>query len=200
MEENKENESVSKITAMLGQSQDDLNNAQYTVHYSENDWETNEEINIILDKNATIKQMADIAIQKYKTELFYDNIDKKQLIVKIFKKKKKIPNDEYPVCNFDSKVNDFGKSHFCLVEIVKEEKKEDEKDNKNEDIIIQKNEPNENNNKVQENQSNSKNVINKEVSGGNTTEGNFNNNSNNNYNSGNNGTNNTKSCRPCMIV
>ena len=62
------------------------------------------------------------------------NIKDKKFFVRIFKKKKKIPNEEYPICNFDSKVKDYGKSHFCLVDeensepIEEEEKMEDKKE------------------------------------------------------------------------
>ena len=51
----------------------------------------------------------------------------------LFKKKKKIPNDEYPICNLESEVKTFGKTHFCLVEdkdkkpVEPEPKKEKEK-------------------------------------------------------------------------
>ena len=127
MEENQEEEKKkSKLSAMIGQSQRIDNSSQYTVHYSENNWQTIEEVNLILDENATIKELMDAAVKKFKTEHFYDDIDKKQLIVKIFKKKKKIPNDEYPVCSLTTKVNGFGKSHFCLVDIKEEKNEENE--------------------------------------------------------------------------
>ena len=130
MEENNEEKKTSKLTALIGQSQEGINGTQIFVHYSENNWETNEEINLILDENSTISQL----IEETKAKLTNkQNIDKKVFIVRIFKKKKKIPNNEYPVCNLESKVKDYGKSHFCLVEekssepSKNEEEKEEEK-------------------------------------------------------------------------
>ena len=109
---------TSKLTAMLGNENEEVNGMQITVYYSENNWETCEEINLILDENTTINQLIDSAVYKFKTELYYDNIDKKQFNVMLFKKKKKVPNEEYPACNPESKVKDYGKTHFCLVEDI----------------------------------------------------------------------------------
>ena len=142
-EENKENKvggevevkRTSKLSALISSENDGANGMQVNVFYSENNWETCEEINLILDENTTINQLIDSAIYKFKTELFYDNIDKKQFNVKLFKKKKKIPNDEYPICNPESKVKDYGKDNFCLVEDVnakKEEIKQEIKEEKKE--------------------------------------------------------------------
>ena len=123
---------TSKLTAMIGNENDGFNGLQISVYYSENNWETCEEVNLILDENTTINQLIDSALYKFKTELFYDNIDTKQFNVMLFKKKKKIPNDEYPLCNPESRVKDYGKDCFCLVEDknakkaeIKEEKKEE---------------------------------------------------------------------------
>ena len=115
-EEDQEPKRTSKLTALIGSEADDFNGLQVTVYYSENNWETCEEISLILDEKTTINQLIDAAIYKFKTELFYDNIDKKQFNVMLFKKKKRIPNDEYPICNLESQVKTFGKAHFCLVE------------------------------------------------------------------------------------
>ena len=127
---------TSKLTALISSENDGgANGMQINVFYSENNWETCEEINLILDENTTINQLIDSAIYKFKTELFYDNIDKKQFNVMLFKKKKKIPNDEYPICNPESKVKDYGKDNFCLVENLnakKEEIKPEKKDEKKE--------------------------------------------------------------------
>ena len=87
MEENSEEKKTSKISNMIDQSTSNSMGSQYIVHYSENNWETNEEINIILNDNATITQLIEEAVKKFKNELFYDNINKKNLIVRIFKKK-----------------------------------------------------------------------------------------------------------------
>lgn len=35
-----------------------------------------------------------------------------------------MPNDEYPICNPESKVKDYGKIHFCLVEDINAENDE----------------------------------------------------------------------------
>ena len=107
---------TSKLTAMISQEDDGFNGLQITVYYSENNWETCEEVNLVVDENTTINQLIDSAVYKFKTELFYENIDKKHFIVMLFKKKKKIPNDEYPACNPESKVKDYGKNCFCLIE------------------------------------------------------------------------------------
>ena len=144
-EEEQEVKRTSKLSALLGSNADTFNGLQVTVYYSDNNWETCEEVNLILDEKTTINQLIDAAIYKFKTELFYDNIDQKQFNVMLFKKKKKIPNDEYPICNLESEVKTFGKAHFCLVEdkgkkaVEPEPKKEKEKneiinDNINKDI------------------------------------------------------------------
>ena len=115
---------TSKLTAMISQEDDGFNSLQITVYYSENNWETCEEVNLVVDENTTINQLIDSAVYKFKTELFYENIDKKHFIVMLFKKKKKIPNDEYPACNPESKVKNYGKNYFCLVEDPNAEKLE----------------------------------------------------------------------------
>ena len=109
---------------MISQEDDGFNGLQITVYYSENNWETCEEVNLVVDENTTINQLIDSAVYKFKTELFYENIDKKHFIVMLFKKKKKIPNDEYPACNPESKVKNYGKNYFCLVEDPNAEKLE----------------------------------------------------------------------------
>ena len=121
---------TSKLTAMIASENEGVNGLQINVYYSENNWETCEEINLILDENTTINQLIDSAIYKFKTELFYDNIDKKQFNVMLFKKKKKVPNDEYPVCNPESKVKDYGKDNFCLVEYLNPKKEENQQEKK----------------------------------------------------------------------
>ena len=104
-------------------------------------------------------------------------------MVRIFKKKKKIPNLEYPVCNLDSRVADFGKCHFCLVEIENEEENSEiekhninknieinkgkEKQDKNDDIvktdrIIENNSKNNQNKITSDNNNNGENVKNNE--------------------------------------
>ena len=150
MEKNTEeakNKKSSKLSKMIESTNEEFNGLQIFVYYSENNWETCEEIELIIDDNMTINQLIDSAIYKFKNELSYDNIDTKQFNVMLFKKKKKIPNYEYPICNLESKVKDYGKSFFCLVEDSKSEvnlKKEKEKEkgkNKNEKKNKNKDEP-----------------------------------------------------------
>ena len=118
-DENNEPKRISKLSSLLEKESEDNNGIQITVYYSENNWETCDEINLILDETATINQLIDSSIYKFKSELFFDNIDKKQFKVMLFKKKIKRPNEEYPICNPESKVKDYGKTHFCLVEDIK---------------------------------------------------------------------------------
>ena len=142
MSEEPEKPKVSKLSAMMQNAEEKENNTiPIIVHYSEDNWKTNEEINLILDEETTIKELLETSKQKLNNK---PNIDSKKFDVMIFKKKKKIPNDEYPVCNLDSKVKDFGKSHFCLVDKENREPKKI-----NEEEIIEKKEEvkDENNNK-----------------------------------------------------
>lgn len=88
-EEDKEVKRTSKLTSLIAAENEGLNGLQITVYYSENNWETCEEVNLILDDSTTINQLIDSAVYKFKKELFYDNIDKKQFNVMLFKKKKK---------------------------------------------------------------------------------------------------------------
>ena len=147
-EEDKEVKRTSKLTSLIESENQAINGLQVSVYYSENNWETCEEVNLILDENTTINQLIDSSIYKFKTELFYDNIDKKQFNVMLFKKKKKIPNDEYPICNPESAVKDYGKTYFCLVEDAnakKEELKEEKEDDRKNKKV--NNDTNENNDK-----------------------------------------------------
>ena len=113
MSEEGEVKKISKLSSLISQAKEEVNRLQIIVHYSDNNWETNEEINLILDENTTISQLIEATKEKLTNK---ENIDKKIFNVRIFKKKKKIPNNEYPICNLESKVKDYGKSHFCLVE------------------------------------------------------------------------------------
>ena len=138
MSEEGEVKKTSKLSSLISQAKQEANKLQIIVHYSENNWETNEEINLILDENSTISQL----IEETKAKLTNkQNIDKKVFIVRIFKKKKKIPNNEYPVCNLESKVKDYGKSHFCLVEEKSSEPSKNEEE-KEEEKIEEKKEDN----------------------------------------------------------
>ena len=127
MSEEGEVKKISKLSSLISQAKEEVNRLQIIVHYSDNNWETNEEINLILDENTTISQLIEATKEKLTNK---QNIDKKIFNVRIFKKKKKIPNNEYPICNLESKVKDYGKSHFCLVEDKTSEpvKKDEEND------------------------------------------------------------------------
>lgn len=87
-EENQEVKRTSKLSSLIASENEGMNGLQVSVYYSENNWETCEEINLILDENTTINQLIDSSIYKFKTELFFDNIDKKQFNVRLFKKEK----------------------------------------------------------------------------------------------------------------
>ena len=157
MSEEEETKKTSKLTALIGQAKEEINGMQIFVHYSENNWETNEEINLILDENSTINQMVQAAKEQLKDKY---KIDNKTFFVRIFKKKKKIPNEEYPICNFESKIKDYAKSHFCLVEneyaVKEDEVKEEEKKEEIEKKQIKKSE------KKIENEKNNSNTENKD--------------------------------------
>ncbi len=145
-DENNEPKRTSKLTSMLNQETDNnLTNLQITVYYSENNWETCEEVNLILEDTTTINQLIDASVYKFKTELHFDNIDKKQFKVMLFKKKTKRPNEEYPICNPESNVKDYGKTHFCLVEDINGKNEEPKKE-----IKDQSKKSTENNDKNQE--------------------------------------------------
>ena len=131
MSEGREVGKKSKLSALIGQAKEQINGIQIIVHYSEDRWKTNEEINLILDEETTINQLINFAKKKLNEK---HNIKDKKFFVRIFKKKKKIPNEEYPICNFDSKVKDYGKSHFCLVEEENSEQIEEEQNKENEKV------------------------------------------------------------------
>ena len=145
-EENKEVKRASKLSSLINQETNNSSVLQVTVYYSENNWETCEEVNLILDDTTTINQLIDSSVYKLKTELFYDNIDKKQFNVMLFKKKKKVPNEEYPACNPESRVKDYGKDNFCLVEDTERKKNEEKKEEKIEEVKQEENKDNDKNN------------------------------------------------------
>ena len=155
MAEEGEVKKVSKLSSLINQAKEEVNKLQITVHYSENNWETNEEINLILDENTTINQLIEATKEKLTNK---ENINNKIFNVRIFKKKKKIPNNEYPVCNLESKVKDYGKSHFCLVEDKQtsepnqkeEEKAEEKKEEKKEEIKQEEKKEEKDNNQPQQ--------------------------------------------------
>ena len=118
----------SKIGALLSNSLE-MNNSEVKVYYSQNNWETSEVVEVMIDDKTTVLQLIDSVIYKLKTEFYYDDIDEKNYILMILKKKTKTPNYDYPKCNPESLVKDYQKSNFCLVEA----------ENLNNNIIINKN-------------------------------------------------------------
>ena len=119
-EEKERKKTESKLGAMLSNTQE-MNNSQVNVYYSQNDWKTSEIVQIIVEENTTVLQLIDSVVFKLKTEFYYDDIDEKNYILMILKKKTKKPNYDYPKCNPESFVLDYGKSNFCLVEKEKAE-------------------------------------------------------------------------------
>ena len=126
----------SKISQMINLAKPDYINI--SVFYSINNWENYESVNLILESNSTISQLLNSAVNKFKNEYFYDDIDNKDLDVMLFKKKIKKPNYDYPICNKDSLIQDFSKNCFCIVERINKEKlnNEDEVKNENENNYI----------------------------------------------------------------
>ena len=56
-EEDKEVKRTSKLTFLIAAENEGLKGLQITVYYSENNWETCEEVNLILDDSTTINQL-----------------------------------------------------------------------------------------------------------------------------------------------
>ena len=134
MAEEKDEVKISKISSLINQAQEDINGMKIVVHYSEDKWKTNEEVELILGEETTIDELIQISKQKFNKP----NINNKKLFVRIFKKKKKIPNEEYPICNLESKIKDYGKSHFCLVDEESASPVEEEKEEVNNENEIKK--------------------------------------------------------------
>ena len=161
-EEKEKKKPVSKLGAMLSNSQE-VNISQVWVYYSQNNWKTSEVVEIMIEEKTTVLQLIDMVIFKLKTEFYYDNIDEKNCILMLLKKKTKTPNYDYPKCNPESIVLNYNKSNFCLVEVnstksdninVSEKKSNDEA---NDGIV-----GNENQNKKEEKREELKNEIKKE--------------------------------------
>ena len=124
--ENKGEIPKSKLSNLISQEGNDVGGLQVSVYYSEDNWETLHEINLVIEDKTTVNQLIDASIDKFKNELFLDNIEKKQFKVMLFKKKTKKPNDEYPICSPESEVKTFGKKQFCLVEESKDKENKDQ--------------------------------------------------------------------------
>ena len=154
-EEKEIKKSLSKLGALLYQSQEKTNISKVNVYYSQNNWKTSEVVEIIVEDTTTVLQLIDSVIYKLKTEFYYDDIDENNYILMILKKKTKTPNYDYPKCNPESLVMNFDKSNFCLVEKEKPEEKIEEidEDNNNEkgEIDIKEENKKEENNKEENN-------------------------------------------------
>ena len=109
----------SKISQMINLAKPDYINI--SVFYSINNWENYESVNLLLESNTTISQLLNLAKDKFKNELYYDDIDNKELNVMFFKKKTKKPNYDYPICDKDSLIQDYSKNCFCIVERINDE-------------------------------------------------------------------------------
>ena len=119
MEEVKNSKNHSKISQMINLVKPELINI--SVFYSINNWENYESVNLLLESNTTISQLLNLAKDKFKNELYYDDIDNKELNVMFFKKKTKKPNYDYPICDKDSLIQDYSKNCFCIVERINDE-------------------------------------------------------------------------------
>ena len=141
-EEKEKKKSVSKLGALLSKNQE-MNNSQVFVYYSQNNWKTSEVVEVMVEDKTTVLQLIDSVIYKLKTEFYYDDIDEKNCVLMLLKKKTKTPNYDYPKCNPESIVLEYNKSNFCLVE---------ENNNKSDDINVgeevKKNNNNNNNDEV----------------------------------------------------
>ena len=167
MSEEKEEAKVSKLSSLLNQAKEDINGMKIIVHYSEDNWKTNEEVELILKEETTIGELIEFSKKKFNKP----NINNKKLFVRIFKKKKKIPNEEYPICNSESKIKDYGKSHFCLVDNenaspISEEKEEINNENEIKKVEEEKDkEKNNDNAKGADNEKNKEDEKGKKVKG-----------------------------------
>ena len=85
MSEEKEEAKVSKLSSLLNQAKEDINGMKIIVHYSEDNWKTNEEIELILKEETTIGELIEFSKKKFNKP----NINNKKLFVRIFKKKEK---------------------------------------------------------------------------------------------------------------
>ena len=133
IENNNEVVKPSKINELLN-SAENQGMININVYYSINNWESFETINLSLPKTTTVEKLIDISKEKFKTDFFFDDIFSKELVLMLFKKKKQVPNYDYPPCNNQSNINEFDKNNFCLVEKEKKnEEKEAEKESKNDE-------------------------------------------------------------------
>ena len=161
IEEKEKQKSKSKLGALLSNNQE-MNNSQVCVYYSQNDWKTSEIVEIIVEQKTTVLQLIDSVLLKLKTEFYYDDIDDNNYNLMILKKKTKKPNYDYPICNPESLVLDYAKSNFCLVE---KQKPNDVNNNVNEEnnINVVNNDPNPNIENKHEEENEKKNLENNEI-------------------------------------
>ena len=77
-EEKEKKKSVSKLGALLSRNQE-MNNSQVFVYYSQNNWKTSEVVEVMVEEKTTVLQLIDSVIYKLKTEFYYDDIDENNL-------------------------------------------------------------------------------------------------------------------------
>ena len=120
---------TSKLSALISENENQNENSpgiSINVCYSENNWETCDIAQIMIEEKTTVEELINSALYKLKTEFSHDKIDEKNFDLMLFKKKLKKPNYNYPKCNPESLVKDYAKSYFCLVESEAKAKTETE--------------------------------------------------------------------------
>lgn len=110
---------TSKLSALISENENQNETSpgiSINVCYSENNYETCEVVQIMIEENTTVEELINSAKYKLKNELSYNKVDEKNFDLMLFKKKIKKPNYNYPKCNPKSLVKDYAKTFFCLIE------------------------------------------------------------------------------------
>ena len=84
-EENKKEKKESQISSLIKNA----TGTKYIIHYSENNWETSEEIHIFLDDDATIGELLDESIKNLKRSFIMMILIRKILMLDFLKRRKK---------------------------------------------------------------------------------------------------------------
>jgi len=143
-EEQEAKQPTSKINDLLAKNEK-MNNSQINVYFSQNNWETNQKVEIVVEENTTVLQLIDSAVFKIKNELNVKDIEDKNYCLMMLKKKTQKPNYEYPICNPEALVLNYDKTNFCLVEKGSEENPDGNKDIKENKPEEKKEDPAKNN-------------------------------------------------------
>lgn len=106
----------SKLSILISEEIAKSKRLSVKVYYSENDWETYTQVELIIEENTNIADLIDLSIVKLKNEFNKEIIQSENYDILLFKKKTKKPKYDYPKCYLESLVKDFGKFDFCLVE------------------------------------------------------------------------------------